>query len=518
MIWMALLHSVSALSSNLNCGAIQEAAKIFDGERLLRNETGTIGRQAEFSFATRNGQIIKVFFYRASNFDPVEGEIVFALHGSSRTARGYIRKFSALAERNDALILAPKFDKERFGPGSDAYTLAVGSRGRPYTGEYREDEWLAPEDFLYFEIERLFDGVRALLGSSVCRYRIWGHSAGAQFVHRLLTFLPEARVASAVAANAGFYTMPSFGVDHDPNYFLPYGLQGTSLSSSDLQTLLQQPLSILVGQLDIESPDVLEDLRGSRQAMAQGSNRLERAFRYFESGLNEAARLKSSSRWRYGEVPKTGHDTARMAPSIAWFLFSSPDDVPCRPTGAHQARGLTISELLIDPPPGLAGDANGDGIRHAEEDEFIEFYNHGNSSICLANWSLMDSDKKTRHVFPLGTELKPGETLVVFGGGLPTGSFGGAIVQTAVHWGELDLTDSSDRIELVDGLGVTARSLSWGDRDGTGCDSQSCIMGDVRIDQSFVRRIFPDGEFAPSRSSDSGLLYSPGLVKEAQSL
>lgn len=40
---------------------------------------------------------------------------------------------------------------------------------------------------------------------------------------------------------------------------------------------------------------------------------------------------------------------------------------------------LIINELLIDPPPGLAGDANGDGVRNGGQDEFIELVNTADS-------------------------------------------------------------------------------------------------------------------------------------------
>src|SRR3712207_6943257 len=56
----------------------------------------------------------------------------------------------------------------------------------------------------------LFDFVREATGNPSEQYRIYGHSAGAQFVHRLALFVPEARFATAIAANAGWYTMPTF--------------------------------------------------------------------------------------------------------------------------------------------------------------------------------------------------------------------------------------------------------------------------------------------------------------------
>ena len=45
---------------------------------------------------------------------------------------------------------------------------------------------------------------------------------------------------------------------------------------------------------------------------------------------------------------------------------------------------LFISEVLADPPSGLAGDANRDGQRDTYQDEFIELYNAGSEPIPLA--------------------------------------------------------------------------------------------------------------------------------------
>ena len=45
-----------------------------------------------------------------------------------------------------------------------------------------------------------FVTVKAATGNRSERYHLYGHSAGAQFVHRFLYFMPDARVAKAVAA------------------------------------------------------------------------------------------------------------------------------------------------------------------------------------------------------------------------------------------------------------------------------------------------------------------------------
>ena len=62
---------------------------------------------------------------------------------------------------------------------------------------------------------------------------------------------------------------------------------------------------------------------------------------------------------------------------------------------------------MYDPPSGLAGDANRDGTRDPNDDEFIEFVNTSNSSYDMSGFEIYDGlALKTgvpRHVFPAGT-------------------------------------------------------------------------------------------------------------------
>ena len=59
-----------------------------------------------------------------------------------------------------------------------------------------------------------------------------------------------------------------------------------------------------------------------------------------------------------------------------------------------------------------------------------------------------------RHTFPENTLLDGGKAIVVFGGGSPTGDFGGATVQTATG-GSLSLNNSGDKVVVNDNDGNT---------------------------------------------------------------
>ena len=82
-----------------------------------------------------------------------------------------------------------------------------------------------------------------------------------------------------------------------------------------------------------------------------------------------------------------------------------------------------ITEVLYAVPTGDGGDANGDGKRETNGDEFVELVNPHERSISLRGYVLTgksgdDPQKKyktLRFVFPPVT-LQPGEVVVVFNG------------------------------------------------------------------------------------------------------
>ncbi|MFC0603149.1 lamin tail domain-containing protein [Winogradskyella pulchriflava] len=113
---------------------------------------------------------------------------------------------------------------------------------------------------------------------------------------------------------------------------------------------------------------------------------------------------------------------------------------------------LVINEIHADPSNNAngEGDANGDGTAEFDNDEFVEIYNTGTSSIDLSDYTLSDG-AALRHTFPTGTVLPANSFITVFGGGTPTGISG--LVQTA-STGSLGLNNGGDTITLTDNNAV----------------------------------------------------------------
>jgi hypothetical protein len=164
---------------------------------------------------------------------------------------------------------------------------------------------------------------------------------------------------------------------------------------------------------------------------------------------------------------------------------------------------LVINEIHAD-PDGNEGDANGDGILHPQDDEFVEIVNAGSTGVDLSGWTLTSSGL-TRHIFPESTMLEPGCGLVVFGGGNPQGEFGGSIVQVALS-GTLDLANNGDTVVIAGPDGYPVFSYTYGPEGGFQ-QSLTRYPDVTGPDPLILHTLAPGSE---------GALFSPGTQVDGQ--
>ena len=161
-----------------------------------------------------------------------------------------------------------------------------------------------------------------------------------------------------------------------------------------------------------------------------------------------------------------------------------------------------INEIHADPAANAGaetpGDANGDGTRHSSEDEFIELINNTGASVDIENWVINDFTG-LRHSFVGSTVVADGQVVLVFGGGTPTGTFGGAIVQISSE-GLLGFNNSGDSITLADASGA---SVVFYEYFGEGGNNQSLTRDpDITGAEPLVEHSTAAGA--------NGALFSPG--------
>ncbi len=77
---------------------------------------------------------------------------------------------------------------------------------------------------------------------------------------------------------------------------------------------------------------------------------------------------------------------------------------------------LVLNEVLAD--PATDADPNGDGVFDPVQDEFLEIANKSGVTVDISGVRIFDAETESpRHTFPLGTMLRAGEAMIIFGGG-----------------------------------------------------------------------------------------------------
>lgn len=259
----------------------------------------------QFVFVDEKGDATKrmaVYTYLPARLKADTAPIVFVMHGKGKNAEGYRDVWAQHAEARGFMVVAPLFDDAAWG-GSFAGDKVFLQGGKPSDAS----RWS------FSVIEHLFDAIKAATGNRHATYLLYGHSEGAQFVHRLVWFLPEARFAMAVAANPGWTTMPDLAVA------FPYGLANSPATEHSLKQSLERRLTVLLGERDIDPNHA--QLRKTPQAMAQGRHRMERGQTFYRQALERCTAMKCQFGWQLKTVPGAAHSNAQMAGDAAAVLI-----------------------------------------------------------------------------------------------------------------------------------------------------------------------------------------------------
>ena len=235
--------------------------------------------------------------------------VVIVQHGMNRNGGEYCDAWVPAADKRGLLVVAITFSTASW-PGPIFYN----------NGHVQEEDGtVRPREGWSQAIPgRVFASLRAAGLTGRNKAHLWGHSAGAQYVHRLMATQPHDSFEAVGVANAGWYSMPTLDLPY------PEGLGGIGLTGDDVANLLAYPLIIFAGDRDTDTES--DNLPRHAPAQAQGAHRFARAHNFLARGKAEAAKRGLTCNWRLVVAPGIGHEGMRMSGFAAdyWFGADTP--------------------------------------------------------------------------------------------------------------------------------------------------------------------------------------------------
>ncbi len=253
--------------------------------------------EGEFAIDAPRGPV-PIYTYKPADFGP-HSPVWIIMHGVGRTANNYYDDWRPLAEKYGAMLLVPRFSREKW---SMSWRYALGNVSTSKLVPLPRRDWA------FTVIQKAFDYAMALEGTGQKRFYIYGHSAGAQFTHRYVMYTGGKHVALAISANAGWYILPDY-----TNTF-PYGFKRVPVSKATRRRAFATPMVILLGERDISWAS---GLRRVPETNLQGPHRLARGKFFHDYSRKVARQAGYTYRWSVETVPGAGHRNDEMAPTAA---------------------------------------------------------------------------------------------------------------------------------------------------------------------------------------------------------
>ena len=264
--------------------------------------------KSQFEFIDKKGDAtrpVKVWMFVPATCD-ANCPLQFVMHGVKRNGEEYLDNWVGFANEKKFIVITPEFTRQYF-PEDEDYIL-----GRTTTEK-------DPKKWAFAVPEHLFDELKSRYGFAADTYRMFGHSAGGQFVHRMHLFNPQHRASPIIAANAGWYTEFEWGLLFAPQYKFPYNTSGSPIDEARSKAALSRPFVLMLGDLDTDAND--PDLNKSAGANATGLNRYARGQRFFENARRASQRLNVSFPWQLQVVRGVAHNHSGMAAAAIKLMY-----------------------------------------------------------------------------------------------------------------------------------------------------------------------------------------------------
>ena len=261
-----------------------------------------------FTFSYKSFSQIPVFYVEPEKITK-DTRLVVVMHGRKRNAKQYRDQWAQKAKELNLFVLVPQFSETNF-PGVYSFN---------YGNVFTENNQSLPSD------KHLFSMIDPLVKFSLKKFKIksnhwgiYGHGAGAHFVHRYVLHYPEATHTLAIAANLGWYLSMT---DQD----WPFGLTNSNIDDDMLKKAFSRYFLLMLGRADTSIKPNSQYVREHWDTInLQGEHRLARGRNFFESSIAKSKEVNQFFKWGMVEVPtKKGHgNTEQMVPYAAEMFYA----------------------------------------------------------------------------------------------------------------------------------------------------------------------------------------------------
>jgi len=251
---------------------------------------------------------IPVFFTGPERVDK-NTRLVVVMHGRKRNAEEYRDQWKEAAKDLNLLVIVPEFSEKNF-PQVWGFNY-----GNIKTANLEP----IPENLQAFSvIEPMAEKAIKKFKLESKNWGIYGHGAGAHFVHRYVLHQPEASHTLAIAANLGWYLSMT-----DQQW--PFGLTNSGIEATQLKQAFSKYFLLMLGKADTSTKPNSSYVKEHWDKISlQGEHRLARGRNFFKSAVEKSREVDQFFKWGMVEVPTTkGHgNTKQMVPYAAEMFFA----------------------------------------------------------------------------------------------------------------------------------------------------------------------------------------------------
>lgn len=249
---------------------------------------------------------IRLYYYRPLRWTEKDPVLV-GYHGFGRDASAFCKELQPLADEKNIIIVCPEFSKKKY-PGARWYQDGnMSDSDEPGGNIQPKESWTFPA------ADRIMEEVRTR-SQTQGKLIAFGHSAGAQFLHKKSLFDGEEKADVVAIANSGWFTMP------DRKIAYPYGIEDIGITDEELAKAFARPVILFMGGNDVERKP---PFRMTPEADAQGLNRKERCMNYFSQCREKAEDLQVPFNWKLETVEGVAHEDGPMARGAVEYILGN---------------------------------------------------------------------------------------------------------------------------------------------------------------------------------------------------